>query len=152
MEHTSQEQSRIDDWLGRLQRSGYRATGPRRIIVEIIASSQKALGPLEVYDLGRQQYPGLGLVTIYRTLEKLEELELVQRVHQPDGCHRYLPASVGHQHLLICSGCGQVAFFTGDDLTFLFDRVSERTGFEVNEHWLQLFGLCPNCRAAQSGN
>ena len=135
----------IDDWLVQLQDSGYRVTGPRRVIVELLAESERALGPIDVYDLGRTQYPGLGLVTVYRTLEKLEELGLVQRVHLPDGCHRYMRATQGHQHLLLCTRCGRVVFFEGDDLHGLTARVGEKTGFSIQAHWLQLFGLCPQC-------
>jgi Fur family transcriptional regulator, ferric uptake regulator len=101
----------VDQWLAELQSSGYRVTGPRRAIVELMVASTRALGPIEVYDMGRAEYSGLGLVTVYRTLEKLEELGLVQRVHQPDGCHRYLRATQGHQHLLMCTGCGEVKYF-----------------------------------------
>ncbi len=55
----------------------------------------------------------MGLVTVYRTVEKLEELGLVQRVHQPSGCQSFIAAAVGHQHLLICQSCGKVVFFDG---------------------------------------
>lgn len=133
-------------WLDSLQESGYRLTGPRRALVEIIATSRYALSPVDLYDLGRKEYPGLGLVTVYRTLEKLEELGLVQRVHQPGGCHRYLPASQGHEHLLLCNNCGQAFYFSGDDLNDLMDEISRRSGFEIKDHWLQLFGVCQACQ------
>lgn len=135
----------INLWLERLQSSGYRVTHPRRVIVELLAESQRALGPIELFDMGRAQYPGLGLVTVYRTLEKLEELGMIQKVHFMDGCHRYLRASHGHEHMLLCTRCGRVVFFDGDDLQPLADKVSQRTGFEIDDHWLQFFGLCPNC-------
>jgi len=135
----------IDQWLERLQASGYRLTGPRRALVEVMAGSQKALGPVDLYELGRARFPGLGLVTVYRTLEKLEELGLIARVHLPDGCHRYLPATQGHQHLLLCTCCGQVAYFAGDELGGLFQNVASDTGYAIEEHWLQLFGQCPEC-------
>jgi Fe2+ or Zn2+ uptake regulation protein len=134
------------DWLSRLANHGYRLTEPRRVIVEIIAASDRALNPLEVFDLGRDACPGLGLVTVYRTLEKLEELGLVQRVHQADGCHAYLRAANGHEHILLCNQCGQAVFFAGDDLTSLLERVARQSGFEIQEHWLQLHGLCARCR------
>ena len=139
----------IENWLNLLQESGYRLTAPRRALVEIIVNSRCALGPLELYDLARQDHPGIGLVTVYRTLEKLEELELVQRVHLPDGCHRYLRAMQGHQHILLCTSCGQVEFFEGDDLTFLFNKIASRSGYLIKEHWLQLFGLCRSCQSNQ---
>lgn len=135
----------IETWLEQLQASGYRITEPRRAIVELMATTTHALSPIEVYDNGRRDYPRLGLVTVYRTLERLEELGLVQRVHMPDGCHRYLRASQGHQHLLLCTRCGQVEMFDGDDLNALTTRVEQTTGYRVEDHWLQLFGLCPRC-------
>jgi Fe2+ or Zn2+ uptake regulation protein len=135
----------IEAWLEQLHASGYRITEPRRAIVELMATTTHALSPIEVYDNGRRDYPRLGLVTVYRTLERLEELGLVQRVHMPDGCHRYLRAVQGHQHLLLCTRCGQVETFAGDDLNALTERVEQTTGYRVEDHWLQLFGLCPRC-------
>jgi Fe2+ or Zn2+ uptake regulation protein len=135
----------IQSWSERLRKSGYRLTAPRRAIVELLSASSQALSPIEVYDLGRQVFPGLGLVTVYRTLEKLEQLGLVQRVHMPDGCHRYLREAEGHQHILLCMGCGQVALFGGDDLLTLTEQVEKDTGYTVSGHWLQLLGTCPQC-------
>lgn len=136
----------IDLWSGLIQESGYRLTEPRRVIIEILARSERALGPQDVYDIGRGEHVGMGLVTVYRTLEKLEQLGLIQRVHHPDGCHRYLRAGTGHQHILLCVNCGHSVFFRGDDLNSLFSGVSESSGFEIQEHWLQLNGLCPACK------
>lgn len=140
------ENDRRDEWLEKLQNSGYRLTTPLRTIVEILAESQRALEPVEIYDLGRKQYPSLGLVTIYRTLDKLERLGLVQRLHQADGCQMYLRAFVGHEHLLLCTGCGLVKTFAGDDLTTLINATAAESGFQIHDHWLQLVGLCPACQ------
>lgn len=135
-----------ETWLNALQVNGYRLTESRRAVVEIIAATCRALTPMEVFDQARVAHPELGLVTVYRTLEKLEELHLIQRVHQPGGCQAFVSASQGHQHLLLCQKCGQVIFFEGDDLQALFDRIAQKTGYTIKEHWLQLFGLCENCR------
>jgi Fur family ferric uptake transcriptional regulator len=135
-----------DEWLKCLQESGYRLTAPRRAIVERLAASERALGPLDLFDQGRKDYPGLGLVTVYRTLEKLEELGLVQRVHQPGGCHMFLRASRGHEHLLVCTSCGRVEFFSGDDLDPLIHSIAKRSGYQIREHWLQLYGICGACQ------
>lgn len=140
------EVSSIQTWLNSLQASGYRLTAPRRAIVEIMATTTRALEPVDVFDLGRKEYPGLGLVTVYRTLEKLEQLGLIQRVHQSGGCNMYLRAAQGHQHLLLCTSCGQAEYFSGDDLSTLMNGIARRSGFEIQEHWLQLFGLCAECQ------
>ena len=133
-------------WLDQLQAKGHRITQPLRVIVGIMVSTSQAVSAVQVFDLGRQEFPRLGLVTVYRALDKLEQLGLVQRVHQPDGCHRFVRSAPGHQHMLLCTQCGQVKYFSGDDLSLLFGDLSAQTGFEIEEHWLQLFGLCAVCK------
>jgi Fur family ferric uptake transcriptional regulator len=140
------------DWLDCLRASGYRLTGSRRAVVEALANSQRALNATQIFDLAREQYPSLGLVSVYRTLEKLEQLELIQRVHHPDGCQAFIAGFTGHQHLLICRSCGKTEFFEGDDLNPLFERVSQESGYRIQEHWLQLFGLCVNCQEAEKNS
>ncbi|MGH2522399.1 MAG: Fur family transcriptional regulator [Anaerolineales bacterium] len=135
-----------EEWLARLQANGYRLTGPRRAVVEIVAASRRALNPTQIFDLARRRYPSLGLVTVYRTLDKLEELGLVQRVHQPHGCHAYLPATAGHQHLLLCHRCGQAEYFGGDNLDALMSSIAGSSGYVIEDHWLQLFGICADCQ------
>jgi Fe2+ or Zn2+ uptake regulation protein len=133
-------------WLTQLQENGYRLTEARRAVVETVATSKRALTPVEVYDAARKDHPALGLVTVYRTLEKLEELRLIQRVHQPQGCQAFITLGEGHQHLLLCQRCGRASFFEGDELEDLIDSISQKTGYSIREHWLQLFGLCENCK------
>jgi Fe2+ or Zn2+ uptake regulation protein len=135
-----------EPWLTQLQENGYRLTEARRAVVEIVEGASYALTPVEVYDLARKKYHALGLVTVYRTLEKLEELHLIQRVHQPQGCQAFVSAGHGHQHLMLCQNCGRVEFFDGDNLDALTQSIAQKTGYQINEHWLQLFGLCADCR------
>ncbi len=135
-----------EPWLTQLQENGYRLTNARRAVVETVQRSTRALTPLEVYDMARKKYRALGLVTVYRTLEKLEELHIIQRVHQPMGCQAFISASSGHQHLLLCQNCGQASLFEGDDLDGLIRSIARKTGYQITEHWLQLFGLCQECR------
>lgn len=135
-----------DPWLTQLQENGYRLTEARRAVVEAVQTSTRALSPVEVFDAARKKYPALGLVSVYRTLEKLEELHLIQRVHQPGGCQAFISACRGHQHLLLCQRCGQVTFFEGDDLDAFFQTIAQKTGYQIREHWLQLFGLCGACQ------
>lgn len=136
-----------ENWLQQLQDNGYRLTAARRAVVFTVFGSNHALTPAQIYDSARKKYRALGLVTVYRTLEKLEELHLMQRVHQPMGCQAFISAGIGHQHLLLCQQCGQVEFFEGDNLDALTKSIARKTGYQIQEHWLQLFGLCPNCRS-----
>lgn len=135
-----------ENWLTQLHDNGYRLTAARRAVVDTVATTKRALTPVEVFDLARKAYHALGLVTVYRTLEKLEELHLIQRVHQPQGCQAFIAASQAHQHLLLCQNCGQVKFFEGDDLDALIASIAKKTGYRIQEHWLQFFGLCQDCK------
>jgi Fe2+ or Zn2+ uptake regulation protein len=138
----------VAGWLDRLHENGYRLTAPRQAVVDVVARSRYVLNPLEVFDQARQRYAKLGLVTVYRTLDKLEEVGLLQRVHQPSGCQGFIAAFRGHQHMLICQGCGRVEIFGGDleKIADLLAEVEKTSGYTVQEHWLQLFGVCSECR------
>jgi Fe2+ or Zn2+ uptake regulation protein len=138
--------SSTEVWLTKIKNSGYRLTGPRCCVVDILAQSDKALTAQEIYNIAHPAYPFLGLVSVYRTLEKLENLGLIQRVHQKDNCHAFIAAPNGHEHLLVCHSCGRVDFFQGDDLDMLVDGVEQKSGYRVQDHWLQLIGICANCQ------
>jgi Fur family ferric uptake transcriptional regulator len=134
-----------NSWLDQLQSNGYRLTKARKAVVNIVSHTQFALNPQEVYEQAKLACPSLGLVSVYRTLEKLEQLSLIQRVHQPGGCNAYLPHAEGHQHLIICEKCGKAKYFDGEDMEAFFSEVAREHGFKVKEHWLQLFGVCAEC-------
>ena len=140
-------ENRAEQWLTRLQETGHRLTAPRRVVVNVLAESDRALNAVEIYDLAREKYALLGLVSVYRTLEMLERLNLIQRVHQPDGCQAFIAAFNGHQHLLLCERCGLVEFFRGDNIDELVSRVEKESGYRVKEHWLQFFGVCRSCQS-----
>jgi len=129
-----------------LQERSFRVTSPRRAVLKVVAESDKALSPTEIYALARLIYDKLGLVTVYRTLEMLDDLDLVERVHRSDNCHAYAAGLEGHQHLMVCEKCGRVEYFSGDNIESLIERVEHDTGYQVNDHWLQLFGICKNCK------
>ena len=134
------------NWFEILQKNGCRLTLPRKAVAETMEGNT-ALTPVEVYEAARKQCPGLGLVSVYRTLEILEQLGLVQRVHQTKGCQAFVRTGDGHQHLLVCQNCGKAILFEGDHLDPLFNSISESTGFQIESHWLQVFCLCKSCRS-----
>ena len=136
-----------EEWLVALQASGYRLTAPLRVLVDLLANSPRALEPIDLYDLGRREYSRMGLVTVYRTLDKLQEVGLIQRIHQENGCHIYLRAAHGHEHVLLCSHCGRAVYFSGDNLSELGAELAQQTGFSIQEHWLQFLGICADCQS-----
>lgn len=143
---TESTAGKVQHWLESLQSNGYRLTSSRRAVVDVLASADQSMTAADLYRIGRARHKRLGLVSVYRTLEKLEELGLIQRVHRPEGCHAYISALEGHRHLLLCESCGRVETFQGDDLKEFSRRLEGESGFEIREHWLQFFGLCSLCR------
>jgi Fur family ferric uptake transcriptional regulator len=133
-------------WASELTRQGYRITQPRRVILEIIAGSYRPLTPLEIYDLARKINPGIGLVTVYRTVEKLEELKLVDRVHLLGDCQTVFRSTKEHQHLLVCTRCGSSQYFDGLKAEEQFRQIGETLGYRITGHWLQLAGICEECQ------
>ena len=134
---------------GILKEHGYKLTPQRRALLKVIASHHDHLSPDEIYDIARQEYPQIGRVTVYRTLELLSKLNLVCRVHAADGCRNYMMRRpTGHHHHLVCSGCGCAADFTGCDLSQLDKEISEKTGFSIHSHLLELYGHCRDCLEA----
>lgn len=133
-------------WFEKLAQYGYRLTGPLKTVVEVISQTECSLTPIEIFELAKSKNAKIGLVSVYRSLEKLEEIHLVQRVHQPTGCQSFVPATDHHEHLLLCSSCGEVRYFEGDELGDLIRSISKATGYKIAEHWLQLFGKCEKCQ------
>lgn len=134
------------NWLIQLHNHGYRITNPMKVIVDILAKSDHLLNPTEVYIQAKNINPKIGLVTVYRTVEKLEQTGLIDRVHMPDGCQSFFQSSDGHQHLLICTKCGKAEYFEGENLNPFFQKIGGQFGYQVKGHWLQLFGLCHACK------
>ena len=130
-----------------LRQEGYRLTPQRRAVLNVIAGSHDHLTPAEVFERVRQEHHGIGLVTVYRTLDILAELGFICEVHAGGNCRSYLlRGPLEHHHNLICSDCGAVIDFADCDLDKLEQRLSQETGFEIDSHLLEFLGRCQNCQ------
>ena len=129
-----------------LRQHGYKLTPQRRAVIQTIASTTDHLTPAAIYEKVHQDHPGIGLVTIYRTLDMLAKLELICELHAGGSCRSYTISARGHHHHLICSNCGEVIDFTGYDLSQLEQRLSRETGFEIEGHLLEFIGRCQDCQ------
>ncbi|MCP1101772.1 Fur family ferric uptake transcriptional regulator [Aequitasia blattaphilus] len=137
-----------------LKEKGLKITQQRLIVLEVLASQKdKHLSAEDIYELVREDYPDIGLATIYRTVQLLYEMKLVDRISLDDGYTRYeiaqtsLEEGVHHHHHLICKECGKVTPFKDDRLDSLEDFIEEETGFHVLDHELKFYGVCKECRS-----
>jgi Fur family ferric uptake transcriptional regulator len=130
-----------------LNQEGMRLTHPRKVVMSILERSNVPLSPQTIYQHAVDENEDIGLVSVYRTLEVLSDLGLTRRVHGYDDCHGYVLASPGHHHHLICRKCDRTVEFSGTkDLENLLSRIEQETGYQVDGHLLQLYGLCPECQ------
>ncbi len=136
---------------GILREHGYKLTPQRHAVLKAIAASHDHLTPEAIHEKARLEGSDIGLVTIYRTLELLGELNLVCRVHALDGCRSYLMRRpTEHHHHLVCSGCGKVVDFTDCSLADMESKLSQKSGFNVKGHLLEFYGLCHDCVVKQT--
>lgn len=126
---------------------GLRLTRQRRAVVDVLLTSPRTMSPLQVFEAARAERPDLGLTTVYRTLEVLEEIGCLRRVHGSDNCEGFAAAESAHGHSLVCAVCGEVREFTECDIEPVVAAVSAETGFVITDHFLQLSGLCGRCAA-----
>lgn len=138
-----------------LKKNGLKVTNQRLLVLEVLAENRdKHLTAEDIYACVKEDYPDIGLATIYRTMQLLLEMQLVDRINLDDGCVRYEigeraqgdASGKHHHHHLICKTCGKVLPFKDDLLDELEYKIEETTGFHVLDHELKFFGHCRECR------
>lgn len=136
-----------------LKEKGLKVTNQRVMILKVLSASPGMhLTTEEIYDLVRTDYPEIGLATVYRTIQLLLDLNLIDKINLDDGFVRYEIAedkdkeSGHHHHHLICTECGNVYSFEDDLLENLEDYIKNSMGFEVVDHEVKLYGYCKNCK------
>ena len=131
----------------KLNRTGLRLTHPRRVVMSVLEAASIPLSPQSIHQRSLDAQEEIGLVSVYRTLDLLTGMGMVRRVHGHDECQGYVLASPGHHHHVVCRQCEAAVEFSGmEDMSALVDRIQEQTGFTIDEHLLQFYGLCPACQ------
>ena len=131
-----------DHAIQSLERAGYKSGGSRRQVVELLAGERCAVTALEI----DRRLDSVGRASVYRTLEQLESLHLVQRVEiggDAAGFERLDPDL--HHHHLVCGECGLLSPFSSDALEKAIEEISRRSDFAVAAHDVVLRGTCPSC-------
>ena len=140
---------RANRLLAGLAEAGCSDTRARRAVVRALCSVSDRATPAELLARGRAVHPRLSAVTVYRTLDLLRSLGLVERLHHPDGCGAFVPAPAAHGHHVTCERCRRTVEFSGCAIEGLARSARAQTGFSVRNHWLELTGLCPDCRRSE---
>ena len=146
-----------EKFKGLLRTNGLKVTNQRIAILEVLNNRPgKHLTAEEIYDCVRIEYPDIGLATVYRTIQLLSELNLIDKLNLDDGYARYEIGEKNqednshHHHHLICLDCGNIYAFQDDLLENLESRIKETLGFEVSDHEVKFYGHCKKCITSEN--
>lgn len=143
--------SDLDSWAQHARRvlaqTNHHTGAARRALLELLDSQTCALTAIEIEDALRARRRPIGRASIYRILDELERLRLIQKLQVGQAMARYEPIRVGagHHHHLVCDNCGAVTPFTDPDLEAAIKKLSRRVPMRVAEHEIVLHGACRDC-------
>jgi Fur family transcriptional regulator, ferric uptake regulator len=132
--------------LTALERSGHRLTEPRAQLAELITGRMGHFTAAELLADAHARHRRLGRATVFRTLDLLVDLGALERIDLPSGEHAYVSCAPAHHHHVVCSRCGRTAEVADLGLGAVAQEVGRRTGYQIESHRLELYGLCPLCR------
>lgn len=149
----AREVTRGSDWIeraeGALAAAGHKRGGARRAVLELLDAQRCALTAVEIEDALRAARRKVSRASVYRVLDELERLRLVQRVETGQAMVRYerVCDRDEHHHHLVCDGCGLVMPFADEALEQAISSLSARVPLTVSEHEIVLRGECRDCAA-----
>jgi Fur family ferric uptake transcriptional regulator len=139
-----------DEVFGAMRAAGHRVTDVARTIVETLFAAQ---GPISAQYIA-EGLDGRGLTfepsSVYRNLERLEDLGAVRHVHLGHGPSLYMLVGTGAKEFLACERCDRVLSLDPTELDGVRDAVRERFGYEAHFGHFPIVGLCPECAALEA--
>jgi Fe2+ or Zn2+ uptake regulation protein len=137
-------------FVAALDGAGHRVTEPRRAVARLIAGRAGHFTAADLVADARGSHLGIGRATVFRALDLFAELGVVERLDLPSGDHAYVTCEPAHHHHVICSNCGRTADVDDAGLQAVTSQIARRTGFRIDTHRLEMFGLCPDCAGADA--
>ncbi|KWU57169.1 ferric iron uptake transcriptional regulator [Priestia megaterium] len=143
-------ESRIERIKQQLHSASYKLTPQREATVRVLLEHEEDhLSAEDVYLLVKEKSPEIGLATVYRTLELLTELKIVDKINFGDGVSRYDLRQEGAAHFhhhLVCMECGSVDEIQEDLLEDVEEIVEKQWNFKIKDHRLTFHGICHRCQ------
>lgn len=146
-------EKRIERIKEALHDARYKLTPQREVTVRVLLENESShLSAEDVFMKVKDKYPEIGLATVYRTLELLNELNVLDKVNFGDGVSRYDLRKEGANHFhhhLICIHCGSVEEVEEDLLTDVEKIVTHEFNFDIIDHRLTFHGICKLCQVKE---
>lgn len=130
-----------DSIIDRCEANGLRMTGQRRIIAQVLESSDDHPDVEQLYARASALDPQISIATVYRTVKLFEESGILEKLEFGDGRARYEDADRDHHDHLIDLSTGEVIEFVDPDIEALQERIAEKLGYELRGHRLELYGV-----------
>lgn len=137
----SPERSRV---LRQLSERGFRETDARRAIVDTVLNKDGQFTARQLHD-GLRRW-GVGRATVFRTLDLLVELGVLNRLHIDGRCSAYIVCADQHHHHLVCERCGAVQEISDARVERAVRAMAVESGFRAREHHLEIVGICKSCQ------
>jgi Fur family ferric uptake transcriptional regulator len=134
--------------VGAFEGGGYRITSPRRALAALIADRAGYFTADDLLVESRRRRLGVTRATVFRSLDVLADLGVVERLDIPDGTHAFVACEPAHHHHVVCSSCGRTTGARDHGLEAVAAAIGRESGYRVDTHRLELFGLCPACQAS----
>jgi Fur family transcriptional regulator, ferric uptake regulator len=126
---------------------GLKSTSQRDVILNIFVRAGRHVSAEELYARVKKEQPGIGYATVYRTLKLFAHAGIAEERRFADGYTRYeFRAAEGHHDHLICTRCGGIVEFENERIEELQQDVAKKNGFQVQNHKLEIYGLCSACQ------
>jgi len=130
-----------------LDDAGYRLTEPRRALADLILGHGGHFTASDLAAAARDRRIGVSRATLFRALEVMVELGVVERLDLPSGDHAYVPCATAHHHHVVCSRCGRTTDVDDAGINEAVREIARMTGYRIDTHRLELFGLCRPCQS-----
>jgi Fur family peroxide stress response transcriptional regulator len=142
-------QKRLDQMVTKLRENNYRITPQRLAVLKILATSAGHPSVEKIYQKVKKDFPTTSLATVYKTLIVMKEVGEVLELGFGEGGNRYDGNKpYPHPHL-ICTECGKIIDPQIEALPGMTEALMAATGFKINTHRLDFFGVCPDCQKAR---
>ena len=139
----------LETALDTLKKTGVRITPQRHAILEYLIEAMSHPTADEIYKSLESKFPNMSVATVYNNLRVFKESGLVQELTYGDNASRFDFVTSKHYHT-ICQSCGKIVDFHYPGLDEIEHLASHVTGFKINSHRLEIYGVCPECQEEQS--
>lgn len=140
---------RVEKYYDKLKEAGHKITTQRKVVLAVMVEHKdEHLTVEQIYHYVKQTNPEIGLATVYRNVQLLSDMKILDKLNLDDGYIRYeleKEDEVHHHHHLICNDCDKVIEVTEDLLDSIEDSFKKKYGFTVTDHHAKFYGLCKDC-------